>query len=35
MKANPDKFQAIYIGKKTNDNIESFRIGNTDIECKK
>ena len=27
MKANPDKFQAICIGKKTHDNIESFQIG--------
>ena len=33
MKANPDKFQAIYIGKKTYDNIETFRIGETDIKC--
>ena len=27
MKANPDKFQAICIGNKTHDNIESFQIG--------
>ena len=33
MKANPDNFQAICIGKKTNGNIESFRIGDTDIKC--
>ena len=33
MKANPDKFQAICIGKKTYDNIETFRIGETDIKC--
>ena len=33
MKANPDKFQAICIGKKTYDNIETFRVGETDIKC--
>ena len=33
MKANPDKFQVICIGKKTYDNIETFRIGETDIKC--
>ena len=33
MKANPDKFQAICIGKKTFDNIETFSIGGTDIKC--
>ena len=33
MKANPDKFQAIYIGKKTYDTILTFRIGETDIKC--
>ena len=33
MKANPDKFQAIRIGTKTYDNIETFRIGETDIKC--
>ena len=32
MKANPDKFQAICIGKKTYENIETFRIGETDIK---
>ena len=31
MKANPDKLQAICIGKKTHDNIESFQIGLTNI----
>ena len=33
MKANPDKFQAICIGKKARDNIESFQIGQTNIKC--
>ena len=33
MKANPDKFYAICIGKKTHDNIESFQIGKTNIKC--
>ena len=33
MKAKPDKFQAICIEKKTYDNIETFRIGETDIKC--
>ena len=33
MKAIPDKFQAICIGKKTYDNIETLRIGETDIKC--
>ena len=33
MKANPDKFQAIGIGKKTHDNIGSFQIGQTNIKC--
>ena len=33
MKANPDKFQAICIGKKNYDNIETLRIGETDIKC--
>ena len=32
-KANPDKFQAICIGKKAHDNIESFQIGQTNIKC--
>ena len=32
-KANPDKFQAICIGKKTYNNIETFRSGDTDIKC--
>ena len=35
MKTNPDKFQAVCIGKKLNDNIKSFRIGDTDITCEK
>ena len=33
MKANSDKFQAICTGKKTLDNIETFRFGDTEIEC--
>ena len=33
MKANPEKFQEICIGKKTNDNIKYLRIGKTDISC--
>ena len=33
MKANPDKFQAICVGKNNHDHIKSFRIGNTDITC--
>ena len=33
MKANPDKFQAVCNGKKTYDNIETFRIRDTDIKC--
>ena len=33
MKANPDKFQAICMGKKAHDNIESFQIGQTNIKC--
>ena len=33
MKANPDEFQAICVGKKTHDNIESFQIGQTNIKC--
>ena len=33
MTANPGKFQAICIGKKTYDNIETFRICETDIKC--
>ena len=32
MKANPDKFQAICVGKKAHDNIESFQIGQTNIK---
>ena len=33
MKANPEKFQAICVGKKCRDTIKSFRIGDTDIPC--
>ena len=33
MNTNPDKFQAICIGKKTHENIESFQIGQTNIKC--
>ena len=31
MKANPDKFQAICLGKKANDSIKSFNIASTEI----
>ena len=34
MKANPDKFQAICVGKKAHGNIESFQIGQTNITRK-
>ena len=33
MKANPDNFQAICIGQKTHDDIDSFQIGQTTIKC--
>ena len=33
MKANPEKFQAICIGKNTHDNIDSFQVGQTNIKC--
>ena len=33
MKANPDKFQASCIGKKTHDNIDSFLSCQTNIKC--
>ena len=33
MEANPDKFQAICVGKQMHDNIDSFQIGNTNIKC--
>ena len=33
MKANPDTFQALCVGKKTHDHIKSFLVGNTDIIC--
>ena len=33
MQANPDKFQAIAIGKKTHDILTNFSIDNTSIQC--
>jgi len=33
MKANPDKFQAICIGKKSFEKIKSFNIGSVEIKC--
>ena len=33
MKANPDKFQAICLGKKANDSIKSFNIASAEINC--
>ena len=33
MKANPDKFQAICIGKKTHDALHQFQIDSTVIKC--
>ena len=33
MKANPDKFQAISFGKKGNQQITEFTLGNTQIQC--
>ena len=33
MKANPEKFQAICIGKKSHENIDSFQVGQTNIKC--
>ena len=33
MKANPDKFQAIYIGQKTLDAISLFHLNDTVINC--
>ena len=33
MKANPDKFQAICVGKRTFDAIKSFQLGDTNITC--
>ena len=32
-KANPNKFQAICVGKKAYDNIKSFQIDNANIKC--
>ena len=33
MKANPEKFQAIYIGQKTHDAITSFKISDIVEDC--
>ena len=33
MKANPDKFQAIAVGKKTHDKSPVFEIGNSKLAC--
>ena len=33
MKANPDKFQAIAVGKKTHDKYPKFEIDNNIISC--
>ena len=33
MKANPDKFQAICLGKTANSTIQSFNICDTEIKC--
>ena len=33
MTANPEKFQAICIGKKSHENIDSFHVGQTNIKC--
>ena len=33
MKANPTKFQAIYIGKRVHDDITSFNIDLAEIKC--
>ena len=33
MKANPDKFQDIYIGQKSHDSISSFKLNDTIIKC--
>ena len=35
MKANPDKFQAICVGKRTFDAVKSFQLGDTKILCEK
>ena len=34
IKANPDKFQAICVGKKPHENIKYFQIGQTNNTCK-
>ena len=31
--ANPDKFQALCVGKRTREAIKSFQLGTTVIEC--
>ena len=31
--ANPEKFQAVCIGKKSYENIDSFQAGQTNIKC--
>ena len=33
MKANPDKFQAVAVGKKTHDRSPVFKIGNSELAC--
>lgn len=33
MQANPDKFQAISVGKKTNSEMKSIKVGDVDIPC--
>ena len=33
MKANPNKFQAMCVGLKANENIKPFQIENVDIKC--
>ena len=33
MQANPDKFQAISIGKKTHEHLKEFSIGDNTIKC--
>lgn len=34
MQANPDKFQSIAIGKKTNYKSSEFKLGDSNISCK-
>ena len=33
MQANPEKFQAIVLGRKAYDGCKSFRVSDTDIKC--